>query len=100
MGTPQCALAVSHSSDPIQGIGQGNGCGPVEWIAPSTPIIAAITGALIYTMGFTFVDDIDLFHTGQSLQTNEDLIPEMQQAVNAWEQGITATGGSLVPGKS
>jgi hypothetical protein len=62
--------------------------------------IAVITGALIYTMGFAFVDDIDLFHTGQPLQTGEDLIPEMQQAVNAWEKGITATGGSLVPSKS
>jgi hypothetical protein len=62
--------------------------------------IAAITGAQIYTMGFAFVDDIDLFHTGQPLQTGEDLIPEMQQAVNAWEKGITATGGSLVPSKS
>jgi hypothetical protein len=51
-------------------------------------------------MGFAFVDDIDLFHTGQPLQTGEDLIPEMQQAVNAWEQGITATGGSLVLEKS
>jgi hypothetical protein len=62
--------------------------------------IAAITGALIYTMGFAFVDDIDLFHTGQPLQTGEDLIPEMQQAVNAWGKEITATGGSLVPSKS
>jgi hypothetical protein len=104
---------VSDPSNPIQGIGQGNGCGPAGWIALSTPImamlrqlgfgfwtIAAITGILVYTMGFAFVDDIDLFHTGQYLQTGEDLIPEMQQAVNAWEQGITATGGSLVPGKS
>ncbi len=51
-------------------------------------------------MGFAFVDNIDLFHTGQPLQTDSNLIPEMQQAVNPWEQGITATGGSLVPGKS
>jgi hypothetical protein len=100
---------VSHSSNPIQGIGQGNGCGPAGWIALSTPTmamlrqlgfrfwaIAAITGALIYTMGFAFVDDIDLFHMGQPLQSGEDLIPEMQQAVNAWEKGITPTGGSLV----
>jgi hypothetical protein len=62
--------------------------------------IAAITGAQIYTMGFAFVDNIDLFHTGQPLQTGEDLIPEMQQAVNAWEKGITATGGSLVAFRS
>jgi hypothetical protein len=51
-------------------------------------------------MGFAFIDDIDLFHTGQPLQTGEDLILEMQQAVNAWEKGIKATGGSLVPSKS
>jgi hypothetical protein len=51
-------------------------------------------------MGFAFVDDINLFHTGKPLQTGEDLIPEMQQAVNAWEEEITATRGSLVPGKS
>jgi hypothetical protein len=62
--------------------------------------LAAITGALVDTMGFTFVHDIDLFHTGQYLQTRKDLILEMQQAVDAWEKGITATGGSLVPGNS
>jgi hypothetical protein len=45
--------------------------------------IARITGVLVYRMGFTFVDDIDLFHTGQYLQTGKDLIPEMQQAINA-----------------
>jgi hypothetical protein len=104
---------VSDPADPIQGIGQGNGCGPAGWVALSTPImmmlrqlgfgfwtLSAITCKLFYTMGFAFVDDIDLFHTGQDLQTGKDLIPEMQQAVNWWEKGITATGGSLVPQKS
>ena len=83
------------------------------WVALSTPImmmlrqlgfgfwtLSAITCKLFYTMGFAFVDDIDLFHTGQDLQTGEDLIPEIQQSANCWKKGITATGASLVTKKS
>ena len=104
---------VSDPGDPIQGIGQGNGVGPAGWIALSSPIMAmlralgfgfwvlsALTYSLVYTMGFAFVDDTDLFHSGQAGQTGEDLIPEIQSAVNWWEKGISATGGSLVPSKS
>jgi hypothetical protein len=104
---------VSGPRDPIQGIGQGNGVGPAGWIALSSPIMAmlralgfgfwvmsALTYSLVYTMGFAFVDDTDLFHSGQAGQTGADLIPESQSAVNWWEKGISATGGSLVPSKS
>jgi hypothetical protein len=86
---------VIDPKDPIQGIGQGNGCGPAGWIALSSSIMAmfralgfgfwvlsAISCALVYMMSFALVDNTDLFHSGQIIQTGEDLIPEIQEAVN------------------
>jgi hypothetical protein len=105
---------TSTPEHPIQGIGQGNGCGPAGWVALSGPImemlrtlgygfwaLTAISSCLFYAMGFAFVDDTDLFHSGRDLySTSESVHHEMQQAVDWWERGITATGGSLVPEKS
>jgi hypothetical protein len=105
---------TSTPDDPIQEIGQGNGCGPAGWVALSGPIIemlrtlgfgfwalTTISCCLFYAMGFAFVDDTDLFHSGKDLcSTSESVHQEMQQAVHWWERGITATGGLLVPEKS
>ncbi len=107
-------LFTSTPADPIQGIGQGNGCGPAGWVALSGPImemlrtlgfglwaLSTISCCLFYAMGFAFVDDTDLFHSGRDLySTGESVQQEMQQAVDWWDRGITATGGSLVPEKS
>jgi hypothetical protein len=104
----------STPEDPIQGIAQGNGCGPAGWVALSGPImemlhtlgfgfwaLTAISCCLFYAMGFAFVDDADLFHSGRDLySTGESVHQEMQEAANWWDRGITATGGSLVPEKS
>jgi hypothetical protein len=107
---------TSTPDDPIQGIGQGNGyCGPAGWVVLSGPIVTemlwtlgfgfwaltTISRCLFYAMGLAFVDDTDLFHSGKHLYSTSELVhQEMQQAVNWWERGMTATGGSLVPEKS
>jgi hypothetical protein len=105
---------TSTPDDPIQGIGQGNGCGPVGWVALSGPImemlrslgfgvwtLTTISCCLFYAMGLAFVDDTDIFHSGRDLYSTGELVQkEMQQAVDWWDQEITATGGSLVPKKS
>jgi hypothetical protein len=63
--------------------------------------LTAISSCLFYAMGFAFVDDTDLFHSGWDLySTSESVHQEMQEAVDWWERGITATGGLLVPEKS
>jgi hypothetical protein len=106
--------STSTPEDPIQGIGQGNGCGPAGWVALSGPLmemlrtlgfgywaLTAISCCLFYAMGFTFVDDTDLFHSGWDLYSTGELVQqEMQQAVDWWDRGSTANGGSLVPEKS
>ena len=35
---------TGRKNNPLQGIGQGNGCGPTLWVAISTPIIAMMVG--------------------------------------------------------
>jgi hypothetical protein len=37
-------------------------------------------------MGFTFVDDTDLFHSGEENQAGEDLITEIQEGSDRWEK--------------
>lgn len=96
---------VSNPSDPVQGAGQGNGAGPAGWRALSSAMMAtsrmqgfgfwvllALTCSLVcYIIGLAFMDNTDLFHSGQKGQTGVDLIPEIQSAVNSWEKGILAT---------
>jgi hypothetical protein len=114
------AYGVSSSSFtnedkvPFQGLGQGNGTGPTVWVVVSAPIInmvraagywatfvSALSSSIIAFVCYAFVDDTDLVHThpGQDHQ-GQDLIPEMQEAVDHWEGGLRASGGALVPSKS
>jgi hypothetical protein len=63
--------------------------------------LTTISCCLFYAMGFAFVDDTDLFHSGRDLySTGESVQKEMQQAVDWWDREIMANGGSLVPEKS
>ena len=100
---------------PCHGIGQGNGAGPAIWLCVSSPIIAsvrgekrgiklqkAITKEKLYYIGFSFVDDTDLFINTTGLDTPSwtQVCEELQSLVTQWEGGIWATGGSIVPEKS
>jgi len=99
---------------PVAGIGQGNGAGPQIWAVVSTPILnllrqegygaalqASVSGDLIQFIGYSFVDDPDLIQTSQTIHSmaNETLLL-MQVALDLWNQGLSATGGSLIPEKS
>ena len=97
----------------MQGIGQGNGCGPAAWLAVSVPIIETmrtagyglnLTTALSYTliifMCYAFVDDTDIIHTAKEVTTSgTEVAEEIQKAIDTWEGGLRATGGALVPSK-
>ena len=99
---------------PLQGLGQGNGVGPSLWAIVSSPILdmlraegfgtffhTAISGKTIKYVGFSFVDDTDQVQTGRyEGETSASIVDQMQQAVNMWEGGLSATGGALDPSKS
>jgi hypothetical protein len=99
---------------PLQGLGQGNGCGPAGWAIISTPIInlmraagfgatflTAISVTLVAFVCYAFVDDTDVVHTAQDVNTTgEDILKQMQQVIDHWEGGLRATGGAIVPRKS
>lgn len=100
--------------EPLQGLGQGNGCGPAGWAVVSTPIInmmrvagfgatffSAMSVTLIAFVCYAFVDDTDVVHTAQDVfTTGKTIMVEMQTVIDHWEGGLRATGGAIVPKKS
>jgi len=59
---------------------------------------ASISGNKIHFVGYSFVDDTDLIQTGPTITTSEsDTLLLMQVALDLWNQGLSATGGTLVP---
>jgi hypothetical protein len=99
---------------PFQGAGQGNGAGPAIWVAISAVIIqmlctagfglsinSTISGTLMAIACFAFVDDTDVIHSSDDVNTpGETIAAEMQDIVDLWEGGIQATSGALEPSKS
>ena len=97
---------------PFQGILQGNGSGPVLWLAVSTPLIEMMRtrghGIKYRTplskenddfIGFAFVDDTDLVQGDLRLVELDisTLFDEAQEAINCWEGGLKTTGGGYTP---
>jgi Reverse transcriptase (RNA-dependent DNA polymerase) len=112
-GDSQASYNAADSDTPIQGLGQGNGAGPTIWALISTPvlnllrthgfgikIISCISGDYLHFVGYCFVDDTDLVEFPGEITTAETVANSIQQAVDAWEAGIRATGGAIVPDKS
>ena len=95
----------------IQGVMQGNGAGPMIWLAISTVLVAcmksqgygaffqaAVTSQLITFAGFLFVDDADNIHTAKDPNTSAlEILPEFQDSVDCWEGLLRATGGGINP---
>lgn len=98
---------------PIHGVGQGNGSGPQIWAAVSSPVFdmlrsvkcgsffrSAITKVSIHFVGYAFVDDTDLVASSWEHTSAEQVFENIQLALEAWQGGICATGGAIVPEKS
>jgi hypothetical protein len=51
-------------------------------------------------VGYCFVDDTDLVEFPSEITTADSVAHSIQHAVDAWEAGIRATGGAIVPDKS
>jgi hypothetical protein len=94
---------------PMQGVFQGNGCGPVVWAAVSSPaltalrtqgfgthFVSAISGAPIRFVGYAFVDDTDLIQTARTPDESiSSVIQQMQACMHTWEGLVRTTGGAL-----
>jgi len=98
-------------SEPVAGIGQGNGAGLQIWVAVSTPLfkilmqdgfVAMVTCGISLLQqqlcGITFIDNTDLIVTDQSNQAQQ-VTHKMQQALQLWHRLLKVTGGDLVPEK-
>jgi hypothetical protein len=100
------------STSIIHGVGQGNGAGPAMWAVLSSPIInmlrslgfgvkmvSAISKEVLHLAAYSFVDDTDIPQAADNHQGTEEVLRAIQDAINAWEGGLKATGGALVPPK-
>ena len=116
IGTAFGASKTKYSSkieDPLQGIGQGNGCRPTLWVVISIWILAMMIGlgfglqlqtaisiSILTFLIYAFVDNTDIVQTILNINaTGKEVARKMQEAMHYWEGDIRATGGMLVPEK-
>ena len=95
----------------MQGVYQGNGAGPIIWAVVSSPFLqilqedrfgtfrTAISRKEIRIVGYAFVDDTDLIQTAKEGENFDQVLNEMQKALNLWEGLIKNTGGALAVDK-
>ena len=100
---------------PFQGMFQGNGSGPVLWLAVSTSLIIMMKNRGHETkyhtivslekddlIGFVFLDDIDLVEGDLQFADIDisDVFGNMQETIDCWEGGLNTTGGDIYLDKS
>lgn len=98
-----------------QRILQGNGAAPTTWVLISTPLLnmlreaqkggkftSPITKNRTHIVGYAYVDDMDIISmNNQDINlTADEVMEDMQLAIDIWEGGLKATGGAIVPKKS
>jgi hypothetical protein len=117
----QCTACVDSKTfmggrgryNPLQGLCQGNGAGPVCWLIISSIlmhcyqhkgfgfwIILPISGAIIDFLGEIYVDDTDLIGTHPDLTTPEAVLEKLHNLTDAWLLSLNSTGGAIIPEKS
>jgi hypothetical protein len=60
----------------------------------------SIEGKQLHFVDYSFVDDTDIFQSGQPGEPFQVLVTRMQEAMDIWEGGLRATRGALDPEKS
>ena len=93
-----------------QGILQGNASGPAIWSILSSVVFeilqargysnhfcSAISQQLFLLVGFSYVDDCDLFQSGTD---KNEVLESMQELLNNWGGLMKVTGGALRSDKS
>jgi hypothetical protein len=85
---------------PFQGVMQGNGMGPIIWLAISMVLIfimhqiglvavftLAMSASKVEFCGFLIVDDADLLcNAPDNETTHEEMLPQFQAMVDCWER--------------
>ena len=100
------------STDPLQGLCQGNGAAPACWLMLSSLMMSVyrqgghvstlaspIGGTPIEFMGEIFVDDTDLLTMLQDVFSVSEILPIAQANLDKWASLLIATGGALNPSK-
>jgi len=103
---------IRSGKDPLMGVGQGNGAGPAIWSIlscilfdimhqkeMSTTFEAKLTSSIVDLVGFMYVDDNDLIHSGPS-QESEEVVNTLQSRLKTWDKIIKVTGGAIRIDKS
>jgi Reverse transcriptase (RNA-dependent DNA polymerase) len=96
-----------ESSQKFHGIGQGNGAGPMIWVAVSSPLLMRLhaqghgitirsANTDFHFTSFTFVDDNDLI---QTITDIIDTTSEAQASLDMWATDLRTSGGALAPDK-
>ena len=96
---------ISKWENEMQGLCQGNGSGPTIWTILSSVIFSclhsrgfsinfcsALSKQLFVIVGFAYVDDCDLFQTGDS---PTEVLTSMQNMINSWGSITEVTGGAI-----
>lgn len=114
-GNSMWCISSKNTLIPYQGILQGNGAAPATWVVLSTPLLnmlctaghggffnCPISGKLSHYVAFAYVDNTDLveFNLANPSITIDEVLDNLQEAINRWEGGLKTTGGALVPSKS
>ena len=112
-GDSTISFTGKNWNTPIHGVGQGNGAGPQIWAAVSTPLLnmvrsegggaqfcSSISSQSLEFVGYAFVDDTDLVASTITATSSQAVFNDLQHSLNAWQGGIHASGGAIVPEKS
>jgi len=97
----------------FHGIGQGKGAGPAIWEVVSTPLLntlrelgfgfqysTPVSNIPINFSGFASVDDTDLLQVLCHETSITEVKQGLQEAIDLWERGLSATAGAIVPEKT
>lgn len=107
-------VSYKSSDFALQGIGQGNGCGPAAWAAISSPLLqlmkkrghglkftSAMLNLITEFVAYTFVDNTDLVMSARDLLDEaNDILVQLQDFADDWDDVLHLTGGAIVPSKS
>jgi hypothetical protein len=112
-GDSNMFMGGQSKENPLQGLCQGNGAGPMCWLMLSSVlmhcykrqgfgsrIISPISGAIIDFLGEIYVNDMGLIITRPEFMTEKETQEGLRRAAWAWAYGLNATGGAINPEKN